>query len=609
MKKTMVGKLLTALLCMCMLLTLLPVTAMAGETPVPVTVQVTCMQSSARTHLKMINDFRTGGNAWVWNGSNTEKIYYNDLQPLEYDYQLERVAMLRALEIAMYWAHERPNGESCFTAYDDLGYSSWASGENIAWGYTTDAEAFERLREDDYPYSGQGHRRNMLDGYYNRVGVGHVVVNGVNFYAQEFAYSEGTNTYTAPVDTAIRMSTEILPSRITGSTVNGPTGTIELSIDEMLTLPAVNKSFTAASGRTFVDYSPARWVSADSTVARVDLANNTITGVKAGNTTITANCLGKTVSMKVTVYGNRKCRISGPDRYDTAMALADKWMAETGRTSLDTVVIACGTNFPDALAGSYLAVKKDAPILLVGSQRQGLNKTMNYLSRKLTAGGTVYILGGIGAVPDEVETRMAPVAGSIIRLAGTDRFETNAAILQEAGVAPGEDLLVVDAHNFADALSASALGKPILLVDRRIGALTEKQRDFIAQSGFGRIFALGGVGAVPETVFAELQEVGGETPVERIGGQTRYETSVNIARRFFGQVDCIALATGTNFPDGLAGGPLAYACHAPLLLTRNNQEAVGVVSDYTKSTGAETYLVFGGTGVMPDGVVNLIMGR
>ena len=151
-------------------------------------ISVTYQQSTARQMLSLVNEFRTGNEAWAWNEGDTEKIYYNNLQPLQYDYELEKVAMLRAAEIAMKFSHTRPSGESCWTAYDDLGYD-WkiTAGENIAYGYSTYENAYLAWREDNDPYSGQGHRRNMLKTNAKAIGIGHVVYNGWHYWVQEFS--------------------------------------------------------------------------------------------------------------------------------------------------------------------------------------------------------------------------------------------------------------------------------------------------------------------------------------------------------------------------------------------------------------------------------------
>ena len=61
-------------------------------------------------------------------------------------------------------------------------------------------------------------------------------------------------------------------------------------------------------------------------------------------------------------------RISGTTRYETGYGVADR-LQQTLRVDLfDAVVVATGKNFADALAGSYLAVEKNAPIILTNGK-------------------------------------------------------------------------------------------------------------------------------------------------------------------------------------------------------------------------------------------------
>ena len=75
--------------------------------------------------------------------------------------------------------------------------------------------------------------------------------------------------------------------------------------------------------------------------------------------------------------------------------------------------------------------------------------------------GTIYILGGTGVVTQRFAESLGKY--SVKRLAGSDRYETNQAILNEAGVSK-QDILVCSGKDFADSLSASGTGEPILLV-------------------------------------------------------------------------------------------------------------------------------------------------
>ncbi|MBP5282044.1 MAG: leucine-rich repeat domain-containing protein [Lachnospiraceae bacterium] len=160
-------------------------------------------QTTARNMLALVNDFRTGSEAWYWNEENTQQIYASGLSPLKYDYNLEKVAMLRAVEIAVKFSHTRPNGQSWSTAYEECGYGfCYAKGENIAYGYTTYSSVFNAWREDNDPYSGQGHRRNMLSSKFGAIGIGHFYYNGYHYWVQEFSSGSQNETATTANDSA-----------------------------------------------------------------------------------------------------------------------------------------------------------------------------------------------------------------------------------------------------------------------------------------------------------------------------------------------------------------------------------------------------------------------
>ena len=142
------------------------------------------LMTDARSMLQMINEFRTGDNAWYWNRDNTSVTRKSGLGRLQYDEELEAVALVRANELAIRFDHTRPDGTDCFTAFPD---NRDYVGENIACGYRTAAEAFEGFLEEDEDYAGQGHRRIMLMGEMTRVGIAAVEVNGTRYWVQEFA--------------------------------------------------------------------------------------------------------------------------------------------------------------------------------------------------------------------------------------------------------------------------------------------------------------------------------------------------------------------------------------------------------------------------------------
>ena len=209
-KKHRSRQICSVLMILMIIFTSLPLGMMEAEaaTP-PVKIKVTYGQTEARAMLADINAFRTSEtDAWCWDRSDSTR------QPcltteLEYDYELERVAMQRAAEIALSYDHTRPNGKACFTAYPS-GYMR--SGENIAAGYVSAAAVFDGWKEENESYAGQGHRRNMLSDKFKAVGIGHVVYQGCHYWVQEFGdkvkngAASGANDDTQIVDVDVASS-------------------------------------------------------------------------------------------------------------------------------------------------------------------------------------------------------------------------------------------------------------------------------------------------------------------------------------------------------------------------------------------------------------------
>ena len=139
----------------------------------------------------LLNTFRTTkANQWYWNSSNTAKVTVYGLKTLTRNTTLENVAKTRAKEAwTMYYekgrlTHNRPNGSDCFTAYPA---NLKTVGENLAWGQTSCNSVILDptwgWAETNAKYSGQGHRRNMLDRRFTKVGIACYVKDGKTCWA------------------------------------------------------------------------------------------------------------------------------------------------------------------------------------------------------------------------------------------------------------------------------------------------------------------------------------------------------------------------------------------------------------------------------------------
>ncbi len=296
-------------------------------------------------------------------------------------------------------------------------------------------------------------------------------------------------------------------------------------------------------------------------------------------------------------------RLAGSNRWNTALKVADEMKANLDVEKFDAIIIASGNGFADALAGSYLSTVKNAPILLSwgnGGKFEYLDTdNIDYIKANLAEGGTVYLLGGTSAVPELYEDELSDY--EVVRLGGKDRFETNLMILEEAGVADGSEVLVCTSTNFADSLSASATGLPILLVFNEKGILYGEQPEYLAGLENCTFTVIGGESAVSEELAAAIGEYG---EVTRLAGGNRFETSVLVAEKYFDAPEMAVLAYAWNYPDGLCGGALAYSMNAPLILTMTGYESEAV--EYAGSVGLTTGIVLGGDSLISDAAVRAI---
>ena len=146
----------------------------------------------------------------------------------------------------------------------------------------------------------------------------------------------------------------------------------------------------------------------------------------------------------------------------------------------------------------------------------------------------------------------------------------------------GDTAIIATSANYADALSISSYAyakkAPVFLCDPDTG-LTTQQRAALGK--FKHIVVAGGTSAVPSRHLNGFN-------VKRLSGATRYDTSLAIARYALGngmKSDNLVFATGANFADALAAGPLAGKTNSIMLLAEN---ASSPTVDYASQLRNET---------------------
>jgi putative cell wall-binding protein len=286
-------------------------------------------------------------------------------------------------------------------------------------------------------------------------------------------------------------------------------------------------------------------------------------------------------------------RRAGPGRVETAVALSQATFVE----GVDTVFIANGGAFPDALAGGTAAATVPGPVLLVAADAVP-SAVVEELQRLRPR--RIVVLGGPAAVSDAVEARLRDLAEVVQRLAGDDRYGTAAAVSDAVFPDGAEEVWVASGETFADALpggpAVAQIAGPLLLTAR--DALPAVTEGVLQRLGPDRIVVLGGTAAVSEAVVAQLE---GIAPTVRVAGEDRYDTAGLVSQRVFLAARSLVVASGEDFPDALAAGPVAFVGSGPVLLVRRDDIPAATDAELRRLK-PEVITIAGGTAAVSEQV-------
>lgn len=297
-------------------------------------------------------------------------------------------------------------------------------------------------------------------------------------------------------------------------------------------------------------------------------------------------------------------RFAGESRYETAVDISSKNWFESYN-----VVLARGDSFPDALAGAVLAnsaVVGGGPLLLTESKR--LRPEVLEEMKRLNT-NSVFILGGTGAISAGVEQELVKNGIQVIRIKGSDRYET-AANISTTAIENSTNVFLASGTSFADALSissyAAANGIPLLLTDpKRIPAAT---LDALQRLGVTEVTLVGGESAVSAGVASELTKAG--YTVDRLSGSDRFQTNIDILNTLEFNMDKMVVATGMSFPDALAGSVLAARENNPIVLVPKDENAMlnSPMASYLNNNRVlvNNFSILGGWGVINYKVENIV---
>ena len=240
-------------------------------------------------------------------------------------------------------------------------------------------------------------------------------------------------------------------------------------------------------------------VQARQQLVRLDVKNVIVLGgtTSVSNTTVNS----------IRSIGCSTTRVAGKDRFETSTLAFKAFQSKKGHSGYDTVIVASGLSFADALSISPYAYAKGAPIVLAG--KKGLPASAVRAIKADKRIKRIVIVGGKSSVPEKVRTQLSGGGRQIVRLAGSDRFETSREIANWSAKhgMKADRLVVATGMDFPDALAGSALcGKKhsVLLM-----ASKGKSKQAVAfvrahRSQIKKAYVLGGKDSVPAAVYDEL---------------------------------------------------------------------------------------------------------
>ncbi len=264
---------------------------------------------------------------------------------------------------------------------------------------------------------------------------------------------------------------------------------------------------------------------------------------------------------------------------------------------------------------------------LWGPPRRSLAKwRCKTLSLIATVGALAGVLAGLLATFGTANPANAAAAlVSLTRYEGATRYETAVDVARRfVSFRESEDAsLEVDSvvltsgeeSQFGYALAAPPLSRKLdaALLITPPAELHVAVTQFLADHDIAKVTIIGGPAVVSPGVEAELRAKGYD--VDRISGGDAYATAVSVAEQvgpttgspgtYGSRGRTVLLATGENFADALALGPLAYQGQHPVLLTPRN-ELHAEVSDFLRSANVDHTIIAGGKAAVSSDVEDAI---
>ena len=163
------------------------------------------------------------------------------------------------------------------------------------------------------------------------------------------------------------------------------------------------------------------------------------------------NAISNSVEKEINSLGIKTERIQGEDRIETSIEVSDKIAEITGKDN--AVYLVNGfKGEADAMSIAPVAAKNKGQIILTNGKYMPINVSSDI---------PTYAIGGESVMSNEIVSD-----SSATRIGGKDRYDTNKKIISKF-FANEKDYYVAKGDILVDALTTSAMGKPVMLASER----------------------------------------------------------------------------------------------------------------------------------------------
>lgn len=234
---------------------------------------------------------------------------------------------------------------------------------------------------------------------------------------------------------------------------------------------------------------------------------------------------------------------------------------------------------------------------------------VNYSRANLEVDGNVYFRAKFIAENSTLQSKLKQLNKVTHKqLKGLNRYETSVKVSKE-GWSSANTVLLVNGYANADGLVAtplaSAYGAPILLSSADV--LPKSTKDELKRLNPSKVILIGGKGVLYDKLINEIKSIKSSIEVERLGGLTRYDTSLLVAKKLDTIIDTnkAYVCYGLGEADALSIAAKAGEEKQPIILSETNSLKASAL-DWLKGEKLQDAYFIGGTGIISNSVISQV---